>query len=81
MKATAGWWRDGTWHIAIKRRRFGLRAWHGGDKRARIGVARRAQYFLRRAFFHNAAQIHHRDAIRDMAHHAKIMADQHKGQA
>ena len=44
-------------------------------------MARRAQHILSRAFFHNAAEIHHRNPVRDMAHNAKIMADQHKGQA
>ena len=44
-------------------------------------MARRAQHLLSRAFFHKAAKIHDRHAIRDMAHHAKIMAHQYKGQA
>jgi hypothetical protein len=49
---------------------------HGSQQGARIGVARLAQHFGRRTFFHNTPEIHHRNAITALAYHGQIMADE-----
>lgn len=49
---------------------------HRRKQRLRIGMARRCEQPSRRRGFHDAAQIHHRDAVGNVAHHGKIVRDE-----
>ena len=44
-----------------------------------IRVQRRAQHLGHRAMFNDAAEIHHRHAAAEPAHHREVMADEEKG--
>ena len=41
-----------------------------------IGMVRTVEHGFGRAYFQNAAQIQHRDPVRNIAHHAQIMRDE-----
>ncbi|MNS57379.1 hypothetical protein D3C72_902630 [compost metagenome] len=43
-------------------------------------MARRVEHLIHRPQLHDFAQIHHHDAVRDVAHHVQVVADEHIGQ-
>ena len=57
-----------------------MRRRHGGNQSARIGMLRGRVDRVLFGNFHNFAKIHHRDTVRDMPHHRKIMSDEQIGQ-
>ena len=61
---------------APRRVEFGRRI----EQRLRIGMARRGEQRLGRADLDHLAEIHHRDAMRDVADQAQIVRDEHHGQ-
>ena len=77
----------GAWHIALQddalsvvmagRVRFGDRR----QKRRGLGVHGISKKRIARGQFDHAAQIHHRDPVGDMAHHAEVMGNEQIGQA
>ena len=50
------------------------------DQRLGVGVARRAEHLLGRPGLDDPAEIHHRDPVAEMAHHAEVVRDEHHGQ-
>ena len=55
---------------------FDHRLRNGPQQGLGIGMARRFKHRFDRSAFHNPPEIHDRNAIRDMAHHREIMADE-----
>ncbi|MPM20519.1 hypothetical protein SDC9_66949 [bioreactor metagenome] len=51
-----------------------------GEERLRVGVEGTAVNRFRPSRFHNAAQIHHADAVADMPHHVKIVGNEQIGE-
>jgi hypothetical protein len=57
------------------------RMWDGGYQRTRIRMRRVVQYRIGRPFFHNAAEIHDRDAVAYLPNSTQIMAHEKHGRA
>ena len=53
----------------------------GGQQGLCVGVDRVGEDLADRAFLHDAAEIHDRDAIAEMAHDGKVVADEEHGEA
>ena len=53
----------------------------GGKQRQPIGMAGAGEDGLGRSYLHEAAEIHDRHAVGDMAHHVQIMGDDEHGEA
>ncbi len=66
-------------HATQADRGIGLR--HRGQQGLDIGHARAVQDFLGLAQLDDAAEIHHRDPVAEMLHHAEIMGDEEIGEA
>ena len=62
------------------RRRLAMRG-HLVEERHRVGMVRPREEGVRRSALDDAAEIHDRDAVADMLHHAEIVADEEIGQA
>ena len=69
--------------IALQHNALGSLAGMGDrrDQSLRIGMGGIVQNIVRRAFLDDAAQIHDRDAVADLAHSAKVMADEQHAHA
>ena len=52
----------------------------GVEQRLGIGMARRGEQRLGRPDLDDLAQIHHRDAVRDVPHQPQVVGDEHHGQ-
>ena len=61
-----------TMRLRVRRRRLGYR--HGRDQRLGIGMGRRGENLFRRPCLDDRAEIHDRDAGRDLAHHDRSWA-------
>ena len=54
---------------------------HGGDQRLRIGMLRGRVDHALLGDLDDLAEIHHRDPVGDVLHHAEIMGDEQIGEA
>jgi len=52
---------------------------HRAHQAARIGVGGRVEDFLRGAFLHLAARVHHQHAVGHFRDHAKVMGNEQDG--
>ena len=57
---------------------LGLR--HGREQGHGVRMSRRAQYLLGGALLDDPAEIHHGDAMRDLAHHGEVVRDEEIGE-
>ena len=84
-EAAAGWWRDRRRNLAFKDEsifgvmRLNLR--HRRDERDGVRVLRLGEDTLHRANFNNLAEVHHSDAVREIADDIKVVADEEVGEA
>ena len=84
MERAAGRRIDRVRHLALDRLALApgeIEVGHRVEQHARVGVLRRAEHLARRRHFDDAAEIHHADAVRHVAHHRQIVADEQVGQA
>lgn len=61
--------------------RWWIGEWDRADQRLGIGVERPAEQRVARCDLHDSAEIHHRDAVAEVAHHRQIVADEQIGGA
>ena len=54
----------------------GVRLWVGADQELGVGVFWREEHAVRRPQFHQRAEIHHRHAVGDVAHHRQVVGDE-----
>ncbi|MNL22118.1 hypothetical protein D3C87_1434460 [compost metagenome] len=83
MKRASRWRFERAWNFTgnqfpVTARRVDIG--NGLQQKLGIGVTRAGEQLLRVALLHNAAKIHDRDAIRHVANHAHVMADEQIGQ-
>ena len=57
-----------------------LQARRRGEQRLRVGVMRRAEDDVGRADLHQAPEVHHPDAIGDVAHDPQVVRDEDVGE-
>jgi hypothetical protein len=85
MKRTSGRDRQWTWQFAadcrLARASPRHQLWRRKQQRLRVGVRRRIEHRIGRPDLDDLAQIHHRDAMGEMAHHAQIVRDKQDRQA
>ena len=71
-------------YIALQEDSLLSRVWirhrDGGEKRLGVRHERRGVKIVRRRELHDFAQVHHRDAIRDVLHHGQVVRDEHVGE-
>src|SRR6266404_7957342 len=69
------------WHVSLQNDslppRAGSRHRNRGQQRPRVGMPRPREKLALACVFHDAAEIHHRDAGRDVLDHRKIVGDEH----
>ena len=61
------------WHARIGDR-------HGAHQRGRVGMLRLAEDRVGRRQLDELADIHHRDAVGDVAHHREVVGDEQEGE-
>ena len=61
-------------------RMVNVRGGNRGEQRLRVGMQRADEQLLRGGGFHQLAQIHDADVVRDVAHDREVMGDEHVGQ-
>ena len=83
-EAAARWRRDRRWDLALKNEAIldvvRLHLWNGGDECHRVRMLRLGEDSVYRPDLNDLAQIHHSDAIREVAHDIKVVADEEVGQ-
>lgn len=55
--------------------------WNGLEEHPCVGILRRSEDVLCRAFFHDLAAVHHDDAITKMTHDREVVADEQQCEA
>ena len=85
MEGAAGRRRDRVWQFARcclhPRRPADDQPRSRVDQRPRIGMAWRGEHRFRRPHLHDAAQIHDRDPVRQMAHQPQVVGNEQQRQA
>ena len=84
-ETAARWRRDRRWDLALKNESvFGvvcLHLWHGGDECHGVRVLWLGEDALDWSDLNDLAEIHHSDAVREVADDVEVVADEEVGEA
>src|SRR5581483_128152 len=79
-EAAAAWRRERRRNVAAEDDSLGAAIWHrigdGGEKRTRVGMLRLGEQPRRRSKLDDLAEVHHGDAVGDVADRGEVMRDE-----